>query len=218
QYPVEEGVLELLPPALCYQQDRRRFFEHWKDALRDLSLPAAPGESREPVTAPAQQAIDQQEHFDWYADNDQQSYSNYAASPFWRAVDELVFAAWRQEVSRAVSMKPCAILDVGCAQGPSSFHLAPLGARLVGFDGSKRCIRVARARSREEGTDRQMTFICADAEAFPFRSNLFDYVLVYCVLHHVPNPAHACIEIGRVLKPGGMFLGSENNRTAFRAV
>jgi hypothetical protein len=38
------------------------------------------------------------------------------------------------------------------------------------------------------------------------------------VLHHLPDPAETCREIARVLKTGGTYFGSENNKTAFRTV
>jgi 2-polyprenyl-3-methyl-5-hydroxy-6-metoxy-1,4-benzoquinol methylase/uncharacterized protein YbaR (Trm112 family) len=218
QYPLEGGVLELLPPALQYQEDRRIFFGRWKDVIRGLGLPDPANTAHEPASAGARQAMAQQTHFDWYAGNDTQSYSDYAASPFWRAIDDVVFAPWKREVLRAAAERPTAVLDVGCAQGRSTFHLARLGAQLVAFDVSKHCIRVAQARAREGNTNEHMTFICADSASFPFRTGVFDFVLVYGVLHHVSDPAHACTEIARVLKPGGTYIGSENNRTAFRAL
>jgi SAM-dependent methyltransferase len=49
-------------------------------------------------------------------------------------------------------------------------------------------------------------------------SESFDYVLVYGVLHHLPDPETSCHEIARVLKPGGVYFGNENNRTIFRTV
>jgi 2-polyprenyl-3-methyl-5-hydroxy-6-metoxy-1,4-benzoquinol methylase/uncharacterized protein YbaR (Trm112 family) len=217
QYPIEAGVLELLPPALRYENDRRAFFDRWTTERRDRGLPEPPEMPTASAAAATHQASDQQKHFDWYADNETQSYGTYAETRFWSAIDEQVFAPWKSAVSRTAAERHCTVLDVGCAQGRSTFHLAGLGAHLVGFDVSKRCIRVARARSRESRCG-DASFICADVASFPFKSSTFDYVLVYGVLHHVADPARTCVEIARVLKPGGTYLGSENNRTVFRPV
>ncbi len=45
-----------------------------------------------------------------------------------------------------------------------------------------------------------------------------DHVLIYGVLHHVPDPRVACREVARVLKSGGVYFGSENNETVFRTI
>ena len=69
------------------------------------------------------------------------------------------------------------------------------------------------------GLHGRTTFLTADGStAFPFRENSLDYVVIYGVLHHLPNPGAAFREAIRVLKPGGVYFGSENNRSAFRGL
>ena len=46
----------------------------------------------------------------------------------------------------------------------------------------------------------------------------FDYVLIYGVLHHLPDAGFACREVARTLKPGGIYFGLENNETIFRKI
>src|SRR5262249_41478888 len=44
----------------------------------------------------------------------------------------------------------------------------------------------------------------------------FDHALLYGVLHHLPDPGSACRQLADVLKPGGVYYGTENNKTALR--
>jgi len=52
--------------------------------------------------------------------------------------------------------------------------------------------------------------VVASAIHLPFRSSIFDYVLCFEVLEHIDD-RQALREIGRVLKPGGRFVGSFPN-------
>jgi SAM-dependent methyltransferase len=42
-----------------------------------------------------------------------------------------------------------------------------------------------------------------------FNDNLFDYVIVLGVLHHIPNVSYVVSELVRVLKPGGILMVRE---------
>lgn len=208
-YPIEEGLLELLVDALSYADDRARFWATHAPHLKALGLRPPDVEGNRPDVKAQRQ---QQAHFDWYADNSRQTYSAYEQTPFWQGADALAFDEWRKEI-----LPGGYLLDVGCAQGRSTFKIMDREVRVVAFDISKALIRQAIARCRKEKKQASATFFVADASRFPFITACFDYVLVYGVLHHVPDPSSTCQEIARVLKPGGMYLGSENNRTIFRA-
>jgi SAM-dependent methyltransferase len=209
-FPVEEGILELLSGGLAYAEDRSRFWKAHEEGLRQLGLaPDAPHPAGQNDDAVARQ----QAHFDWYADNETQTYAAYEATPFWRGADAIAFGEWRGLVRPGGRL-----LDAGCAQGRSTFPWMDLDIDVVGFDISKPLIRQASERYRRTHPRARASFFVADATRFPLRSASFDYVLGYGVLHHFPDPALTCREIVRVLRPGGLFLGSENNQTVFRGL
>lgn len=214
-YPLENDLLELLPPALRYEEDWKRFSDRWRHQLNTVGVRPDPPPLEGSALSGAQ-ALGQQKHFDWYAENPVQSYSDYERSSFWRAADEIAFGPWRTEIRRRAEAGKVRVLDVGCAQGRSTFHLADIPVEILAFDISKSCIQMAADRIRVERPRASMTFLCADATGFPFRDESLDVVLVYGVLHHVEDPASVCREIGRVLRPGGVYFGQENNTTVFR--
>jgi SAM-dependent methyltransferase/uncharacterized protein YbaR (Trm112 family) len=216
-FPVEDGFLDLLTGPLAYPEERDRFWTRRAADLLALGLArgetAASGAAHE-LEASAQ-VRQQQRHFDWYAANDTQRYSDYEATPFWRAADRIAFEPWKAEIRASAAPDPW-LLDVGCAQGRSTFHLMDLDLSVVGFDVSRACVREAARRYRAGNFRARASFLLADGSAFPFRDAAVDYVLAYGVLHHLADPGAACGEIGRVLKADGVYFGQENNDTMFR--
>ena len=209
-YPIEGGLLELLPPKLAYAEDRKRFWETHQRELRGLGLDAQLG-AVGPDTVEAQRK--QQEHFDWYASNDTQTYSAYQQMPFWEAVDAKTIAPWRSQTQPGQWL-----MEVGCAQGRSTFQFMDLPLHIVGFDISKALIRQAIARYRAKDYCAEATFFVGDGSCLPFKAQTIDCVLIYGVLHHLPDPSETCRQLAEVLKPGGMYFGSENNQTVFRSI
>lgn len=220
-FSIEDRVLELLPADLQYHEDRNQFREKYSHQLRTVGLlDNKHGNSSERAQDELDLIQAQQHHFDWYADNDEQAYNSYAAMPFWRIVDKRTFARWNNKIWAEGQQRTAKVLlDVGCAQGRSALMIAQTGVRVIGFDISKRLVRQAYANfAGAMGRNPNSDFIVADGSHFPFQSGVFDYALVYGVLHHLPNPHVACLEIARVLKPHGIYFGSENNQTVFRKV
>ena len=210
-FPIEDGLLELLTGALAYTGDRLQFWGKYRSRIEDLGLTLEPAPEGEGPGMELQLA--QQAHFDWYSTNQAQTYNEYENSPFWLAADRIAFSAWRDEI------KPGAmLLDVGCAQGRSTFKVLDLEIDVVAFDLSKRLVRQAIERYRAESPRGRACFFVADASNLPFVDSCFDYVLVYGVLHHLPNVDRACREIARVLRMGGSYFGQENNDSALRKI
>lgn len=90
-------------------------------------------------------------------------------------------------------------LDAGCGTGLILRHLPP-GS--VGLDINSKNIEKAKTYVP------QATLVVSDVEEIPFPDRTFSTVICTSVLEHLPHPRKATREILRVLKPGGVLIGS----------
>jgi len=90
------------------------------------------------------------------------------------------------------------VLDLGCGPRDQAVPLEFLGFDYVGIDVSG------------DAAD-----LHADAHAIPFADSVFDCVFSYAVLEHLHSPWLALREIERVLKPGGILMGSVSQGEPF---
>jgi len=92
------------------------------------------------------------------------------------------------------------LLDAGAGDGTLSSNLSEMGFDVQSCD-----------------IDRQLfkgktNFKKADLNKdFPYKDNIFDYVLLTEVIEHLENPNHAIRESSRVLKKGGVFITTTPN-------
>lgn len=115
--------------------------------------------------------------------------------------EEAVEASLQEHVARYRFARERArgrILDVACGTG---YGTQMLGA--VGVDLSLDALRYARRYPAP--------YVAADAVRLPFGS-VFDSVVSFETLEHVPDPGRFVAECARVLKPGGTFIVSTPNR------
>ena len=93
------------------------------------------------------------------------------------------------------------VLDVGCGEGQVA-RLAAAGgaARVVGVDPTWAQLVLARERGGGVGYAR------SDAAALPFPAEAFDAVVACLIFEHIDTVDEALAEVGRVLRPGGVFL------------
>ena len=103
------------------------------------------------------------------------------------------------------------VLDVGCGGGFTCEFLARRGAQVWGIDQSVPCI--AAAKLHAEQANLPITYCHGVAETLPMATDWFDVVVCVDVLEHVTDPLRTMSEIGRVLKPGGLFCFDTINRT-----
>ena len=91
------------------------------------------------------------------------------------------------------------ILDVGCGPGYVAAAAAERGANPIGLDFSAEMVGIATRMFP------LIEFREGDAQNLPCADSSFDRVLANFALLHLADPARACAEAGRVLKPGGRF-------------
>ena len=214
-YAIEDDLAELVPSPLQDQEARAAFVARFSPEIARLGLEklvAAP--SREVDQSAVADQLKQRQHFDWYAENQDQSYQEYQRTPFWRAADAQTLRRWRPRV-RPNSR----ILDVGCADGRGGFYFTDVpGVTLIGFDISRKMVANAIQRAQGDGFADRSSFLVADAASLPFCADTFDVVITYGVLHHLPDPGRSTRELQDLLKPGGVHLAFENNLTLARPV
>jgi SAM-dependent methyltransferase len=93
---------------------------------------------------------------------------------------------------------PRPILDIGCGDGHFGSVLFEEGAE-VGLDPGLSDLSEARRR------DVYRLRVAADSGAMPFPAGAFASVVSNCVFEHIPDIDATIAEIGRVLRPGGVF-------------
>ena len=93
--------------------------------------------------------------------------------------------------------------DLGCGTGLVSAAFAPFVTRVIGVDASAAMLQAA--KKRLHGFD-NIDLRRGDLEQLPIDDGRLDAATLMLVLHHVPDPARALVEVVRVLKPGGRLI------------
>lgn len=100
------------------------------------------------------------------------------------------------------------VLDIGCRDGTLTSQYAG-GRRVVGVDIDSDALAIAR-----EAHGLKVHHLNLNVTGLPFGDGSFDAVVAGEVLEHLQFPDVAVRDIHRVLRPGGVFVGSVPN--AFR--
>ncbi len=101
------------------------------------------------------------------------------------------------------------VLEVGPGPGLTTDLLRPRFERLTSIEIDP--LLADSLKRRMQGTN--VTVVEGDATAMPFEDGSFSGAVSFTMLHHVPSPAlqdRLLAEVCRVLKPGGVFAGSDS--------
>jgi SAM-dependent methyltransferase len=99
------------------------------------------------------------------------------------------------------------VLDVPCGDGRNTIPLAHAASYVVAADSSPSALTLAAARVREHGL-RNVTFAEVDVFATAWPDARFDAILCWDLLGHLIRPTEAIGELLRILRPGGVLVGS----------
>ena len=211
---MENGVLNFLTGALVYSDNIETYWNKNIQQMKALGL-----EPRKNIQNNGDDHLQkvQQDHSDWFADNDETNYTEFSNTPFWRCVDRIVLDSWTSSMPIHGS-----VLEPGCGQGRFTRYLLDRPLDILAFDLSRKLLAEAsetyNTLRASGGVKAEVSFMAADATSFPVVDRSFDAVLLCGVLHHLPKPDITCAEIARVLTPGRVYFGTENNTSVFRGV
>lgn len=105
------------------------------------------------------------------------------------------------------------VLEVGPGPGLTTDHLRTWAPRLTAIEIDDEA--ASSLRSRMAGTN--VDVVTGDATAMPFDDDRFSVAVSFTMLHHVPSPElqdRLLAEVRRVLRPGGVFAGSDSTASA----
>jgi SAM-dependent methyltransferase len=120
-----------------------------------------------------------------------------------RAGGDFVFVTERIPLFRAAIGRGKRVLDLGCRSGALTKHFLE-GNTVVGLDVDRAALAKAAALGIET--------VAADVEdPLPFPDESFDAVVAGELLEHLRFPDELVAEIRRVLRPGGVLVGSVPN-------
>ena len=95
------------------------------------------------------------------------------------------------------------VADLGCGTGAMASILAPHVKQVIGVDASEEMLDAAKARNAGASN---IEWRKGTLEALPVFPESVDAATLMLVLHHLPSPAVALAEAGRIVKPGGRVL------------
>ncbi len=108
------------------------------------------------------------------------------------------------------------VLDSGCGSGHHSLMVAerlrPSSGeddehpRVIGLDVSRAMLDKLLRNAAARGVEDRIEALEADALAIPLDDAMADRAITLAAWHHLDDPQAACLELVRVLKPGGRFI------------
>jgi ubiquinone/menaquinone biosynthesis C-methylase UbiE len=107
--------------------------------------------------------------------------------------------------TRELLDRSATVLELGCGTGSTALRLAPSIGHITGTDISREMISLADARKAAAGCT-NTTFTVTDERCAPWPDQRFDAVLAFNLLHLVRDRPALLQSVGRVLKPGGLFI------------
>ena len=107
------------------------------------------------------------------------------------------------------------VLELGAGPGLVTDLLVELAPRVTAVEIDEQLAGALRRRLAGEPVD----VVTADATALPLPAGRFSAAACFTMLHHIPTPAlqdRALAEIARVLRPGGLLVGTDGEDTPAR--
>ncbi|MBX2801506.1 MAG: class I SAM-dependent methyltransferase [Myxococcales bacterium] len=97
------------------------------------------------------------------------------------------------------------VLDYGCGTGTTSCEVAHLVKEIQAIDISSEMVEIARKKANDRGIE-NARFEQKDIFDEGYEPESFDVILMFNVLHTIPDPGRAMRRAHELLKPGGLVV------------
>jgi ubiquinone/menaquinone biosynthesis C-methylase UbiE len=127
-------------------------------------------------------------------------------------------AQWRRQAGQLTNGLPdgAHILEVAPGPGYMTIELARLGRfHVTALDVSRTFVEIATANARQEGVSAE--FRLGNASAMPFADNSFDLIVCQAAFKNFSQPVAALNEMCRVVRPSGVAIIDDMNKSATNA-
>lgn len=109
------------------------------------------------------------------------------------------------DLTRSYLAPDMRVLEFGCGTGSTALLHAPHVAAITGIDYSPRMIEIARGKTEDAPN---VTFEVSTIEEWEAPDASYDVVMGMSILHLVADHRAVIAKVGRLLKPGGLFVSS----------
>lgn len=111
------------------------------------------------------------------------------------------------------------VVDVGTgtARIPIEFCRAQPAGRVVAVDLAREMLRVARENVLSAGLTTRVVLQLARVTALPFRDACLPVVVSNSLIHHLPDPRRAFLELARIVSRGGLLFVRDLFRPASKS-
>ena len=119
--------------------------------------------------------------------------------------------AWRWALERDRERPVGRLLSLGCGGGGLERRVAKLrwAREIEGIDVSTGAVEQAEEATRAAGLGDQIEYRVADLDSVTLDKNSYDVVVAQMSVHHVAELEHLFDQVGRSLRPGGVFVLNE---------
>lgn len=121
-------------------------------------------------------------------------------------------------LSRLGATTNISVLDAGCGDASKSIRLAARGLHVTSIDFSQEVLSLANKKIENGAFANLIDLRQEDLCALSFDDNLFNFVLCWGVLMHIPKVEAALQELARVTRRKGFLVISESNMKSIQSV
>jgi len=129
----------------------------------------------------------------------------YCGSALWRYLTRRELLPWMLQDAKLGEH----ILEIGAGPGAATIELARHAPRVTSLEYDHALALKLSARANHSPAHRNVCIIQGDAATLPFPDATFSSAIAILMLHHLKSGAlqdRAFSEMGRLLRPGGVFL------------